>query len=69
MEERFAIIDEKLQANICRLCRLCGMDNQNKVYITDQDKDPDGEPSLNRKIQYTVGVKVHISCFITSITG
>ncbi|XP_053674127.1 uncharacterized protein LOC128724426 [Anopheles nili] len=59
--ERFSI--NILHQQVQNICRLCGVDNPDKVlildlqetiYITDEE-----EPSLARKIEECVGIKVH----------
>ncbi|ALC47224.1 CG1647 [Drosophila busckii] len=56
--ERFAFkIDEALKANLCKICRLCGIDNPQKVEILPEETevvDLD-EPSLSQKIFELVG--------------
>ncbi|XP_068155281.1 RE1-silencing transcription factor A isoform X1 [Drosophila tropicalis] len=60
--ERFAFkIDAALKANLCKICRLCGIDNPQKVpillpnegEITDLD-----DPSLYQKVYELVGLTV-----------
>lgn len=59
--ERFSInIDNAVKARLYELCRLCGMDNANKIKILDQNAwlYADGEIELRRKIYECVGVQV-----------
>ncbi|KAH8250394.1 hypothetical protein KR026_012187 [Drosophila bipectinata] len=60
--ERFAFkIDAALKANLYKICRLCGIDNPEKVPIenaTDLDIIDLDEPSLCQKIYELVGFRV-----------
>lgn len=61
--ERFSInIDNAVKARLYELCRLCGMDNQQKIKILDQNAwlYGDGEIELRRKIFECVGVQVRM---------
>ena len=63
--ERFAIkIDNALKLNLYNICRLCGIDNPNKVPIINTltllgiQEIPDDEEDLCRKILVCVGIGV-----------
>lgn len=59
--ERFSInIDNAVKARLYELCRLCGMDNANKINILDQDSCmyAEGDIELRKKIFDCVGVQV-----------
>ncbi|XP_017006199.2 uncharacterized protein [Drosophila takahashii] len=60
--DRFAFkIDAALKANLCKICRLCGIDNPEKVHILlpneGESIDLD-EPSMSQKIYELVGFTV-----------
>lgn len=59
--ERFAIkIDKSLRSNLYKICRLCGIDNPEKVKILDVGREnlEEGEPELWKKILDCVGFMV-----------
>jgi len=60
--DRFAFkIDAALKANLCKICRLCGIDNPDKVHILlpNEGKPIDlDEPSMSQKIYELVGFTV-----------
>lgn len=60
--ERFTIkVDGVLKSRLNTLCRLCGMDNPNKIKILDTNHewiDAD-EPPLSTKILDCVGLQVN----------
>lgn len=62
--ERFAIkIDKSVRLNLYNICRLCGIDNPNKVPILDAlnffgINQIDDEPDLCKKIFDCVGIQV-----------
>lgn len=63
--ERFAIkvIQTKKKVTARKLCRLCGIDNPDKVPILDTQKADinfflDNEPDLSKKILECVGIEV-----------
>ncbi|KAH8295450.1 hypothetical protein KR018_011346 [Drosophila ironensis] len=58
--ERFAFkIDAALKANLYKICRLCGIDNPEKVQIENNDEIIDlEEPNMCQKIYELVGFKV-----------
>lgn len=71
--ERFSFnIDNAVKARLYELCRLCGMDNEQKIKILEQESllYAEGEIELGRKIFECVGVQVwaenHI-CFPSTI--
>ncbi|KAH8363669.1 hypothetical protein KR084_012872 [Drosophila pseudotakahashii] len=62
--DRFAFkIDAALKANLCKICRLCGIDNPEKVRILlpneGESIDLD-EPSMSQKIYELVGFTVYM---------
>lgn len=61
--ERFAFkIDKSVKTRLQKLCRLCGMDNPNKMNILGtvawMGGDDDIEPDLSTKIYECVGIQV-----------
>lgn len=61
--ERFTInIDNALKAKIYELCRLCGMDSENRIKILDNSSVAyaDGEAELQKKIFECVGIQVRL---------
>ena len=58
--ERFAIkINDSVKSSLLNLCRLCGIDNPQKISILDECTwSSDVEPDLCRKILVCVGVQV-----------
>lgn len=61
--DRFKIkIDDKLLTKLINICRLCGIDNPQKVQIIEEilvgEIDADEEPSLVKKIYDLVGIEV-----------
>lgn len=59
--ERFNInIDNALKARLYELCRLCGMDNKNRITVLDHAPwmYAEGEVELRKKIYDCVGVQV-----------
>ena len=71
--ERFAIkVDKKLKANLFKICRLCGIDNPNKVTILDEVVslifDAEDELPLYKKIFNCIGIQVsYVNLLITSM--
>ncbi|XP_043653323.1 uncharacterized protein LOC122620091 [Drosophila teissieri] len=62
--DRFAFkIDAALKANLCKICRLCGIDNPGKVQIllpNEEDTIDLDEPSMSQKIYELVGFTVSV---------
>ncbi|XP_017131212.1 uncharacterized protein LOC108148624 [Drosophila elegans] len=60
--DRFAFkIDAALKANLCKICRLCGIDNPGKVQIllpNGEDTIDLDEPSMSQKIYELLGFTV-----------
>ncbi|KAI8044746.1 FK506-binding protein 5 [Drosophila gunungcola] len=60
--DRFAFkIDAALKANLCKICRLCGIDNPGKVQIllpNGEDTIDMDEPSMSQKIYELLGFTV-----------
>lgn len=61
--DRFKIkIDNKIITKLINICRLCGIDNPQKVQIIEEilvgEIDVDEEPSLVKKIYDLVGIEV-----------
>uniref|UniRef100_A0A182PQ85 ZAD domain-containing protein n=1 Tax=Anopheles epiroticus TaxID=199890 RepID=A0A182PQ85_9DIPT len=60
--ERFSI--SILRQQVYNICRLCGVDNPDKIPILSEEEDvilvtDEDEPSLAKKIEECVGIKVH----------
>lgn len=55
-------IDNKIINKLINICRLCGIDNPQKVQIIEEilvgEIDVDDEPSLVKKIYDLVGIEV-----------
>lgn len=61
--DRFKIkIDNKIINKLINICRLCGIDNPQKVQIIEEVfvVEIDDEPSLDKKIYDLVGIEVSI---------
>uniref|UniRef100_B3P5P9 GG11616 n=1 Tax=Drosophila erecta TaxID=7220 RepID=B3P5P9_DROER len=62
--DRFAFkIDAALKANLCKICRLCGIDNPGKVQILLPNEEVTidlDEPSMSQKIYELVGFTVSV---------
>ncbi|KMZ06479.1 uncharacterized protein LOC6729960 [Drosophila simulans] len=62
--DRFAFkIDAALKANLCKICRLCGIDNPRKVQIllaNEEDTIDLDEPRMSQKIYELVGFTVSV---------
>lgn len=62
--DRFAFkIDAALKANLCTICRLCGIDNPGKVPIllpNEEDTIDLDEPRMSQKIYELVGFTVGV---------
>ncbi|XP_055903298.1 uncharacterized protein LOC129939347 [Eupeodes corollae] len=60
--ERFAIkIDKTLRANLYKICRLCGIDNPDKIKVRDDANIvnlEDGEPELWKKVFDCIGLMI-----------
>ncbi|XP_055849105.1 uncharacterized protein LOC129914078 [Episyrphus balteatus] len=60
--ERFAIkIDKSLRANLYKICRLCGIDNPDKIKVRDDANIvnlEDGEPELWKKVFDCIGLMI-----------
>lgn len=58
-------IDKALKANLYKICRLCGIDREDKYDILDadtEDQEPvdcDGELKLHQKIVQCIGITVN----------
>lgn len=69
MMESFTItIDNKLKANLYKICRLCGIDHSDMIPVvssiaSNQIEDPssNNEPDLSDKIEQLLGLLVNIS--------
>lgn len=64
--EGFTIkIDNKLKANLYKICRLCGIDNPDMIPVvsksdTEKILQPDSDLELSEKIEQLLGLVVNI---------
>lgn len=62
MEKFSIIIDQKLKENLCKICRLCGIDNSEMIPVLSTGNSANlNEPELSDRIQQLIGLFVSIN--------